>query len=63
MTPTQAVTAIRKTHGACSVGTVAERAGTAINETAQAMVAAIEQGLLIEHPTMPNIYGLPKWYA
>jgi len=62
MTPTQAVKAISKTYGACSVGTVAERTGASLNDTALAILSAIDQGKLIEHPTMPNIYGLPQWY-
>ena len=63
VTAAAAVRAITRTWGACSVGTVSNLLGAGLHETAEAIRQALAEGKLVEHPTMPHLYGLPRWYA
>ena len=63
MTSTQVTRVIAQTFGACSVQTVVDLTGEDPFDVAMAIEDAIEEGKLVEHPSMPNIYGLTRWYA
>lgn len=57
------VQAIKASAGACSVTTVHARLPHHSPSTiAVAIESALREGLLMKHPTLPNIYGLPAWY-
>ena len=58
------VEAVKASAGACSVGTIHARLYRtySVEEVAAAIKGALRAGLLMEHPTLPNIYGLPAWY-